>query len=254
MTGGPEDFHGTNVRSESGEKIGQGSSGVKASGLLMTGGVLYMWARNAQNSQLAWSHDRGESWNWSDWKMTTSFGCPTFVNFGRDDSGARDSMVYLVSPDSPSAYLAADHMVMARVPKEEITRRESYQFFVSIDSAGQAIWSPNIDDRGAVFDHPGRCYRGGICYNAGLNRYLWCQTLPESTHPQGPRFQGGFGIYDAPQPWGPWTTVFFTESWDVGPGESSTLTPKWISKDGRTIHLVFSGDDAFSVRRGVLIR
>ena len=21
------------------------------------------------------------------------------------------------------------------------------------------------------------------------------------------RFQGGFGIYDAPEPWGPWTTV-----------------------------------------------
>ena len=55
-------------------------------------------------------------------------------------------------------------------------------------------------------------------YNAGLKRYLWCQVLPTSKHPQGPRFQGGFGVYDAPEPWGPWTTVFYTDEWDVGPG------------------------------------
>jgi hypothetical protein len=28
---------------------------------------------------------------------------------------------------------------------------------------------------------------------------------------------------------------------------------KWMSPDGRTVHLVFSGDDAFSVRRGTLV-
>ena len=63
------------------------------------------------------------------------------------------------------------------------------------------------------------------------------------------RFAGGFGIYDAPEPWGPWTTIFHTEAWDVGPGETSSLPPKWMSKDGRTLHLVFSGDDSFSVRK-----
>ncbi len=42
-----------------------------------------------------------------------------------------------------------------------------------------------------------------ISYDAGLERYLWCQTLPGGDA----RFRGGFGIYDAPEPWGPWTTV-----------------------------------------------
>jgi hypothetical protein len=63
------------------------------------------------------------------------------------------------------------------------------------------------------------------------------------------RFQGGFGIYDAPEPWGPWTTVFYTPAWDVGPGETNSFPTKWISADGRTAHLVFSGDDSFSVRQ-----
>src|SRR5438552_18589539 len=63
---------------------------------------------------------------------------------------------------------------------------------------------------------------------------------------------GGFGSFDAPEPWGPWTTVFYTEAWDVGPGESSSLPTKWISADGQTVYLVFSGDDNFSVRKARL--
>src|SRR5207245_10174055 len=67
------------------------------------------------------------------------------------------------------------------------------------------------------------------------------------------RFRGGFGIYDAPEPWGPWTTVTYTEAWDVGPGESSSFPTKWMSGDGRTAHLVFSGDDCFSVRQATFV-
>jgi hypothetical protein len=181
--------------------------------------------------------------------LTDSFGCPTFWNFGPNYAGARDEFVYIYSPDSDSAYNAADRMVLTRVVKDRLTERGAYEFLVSIDSGGQPIWDRDIQKRGAVFVHPGGCHRGGICYNAGLKRYLWCQVLPESHDPRGPRFEGGFGIYDAPEPWGPWTTVFFTRHWDVGPGESSSLPTKWLSSDGRTGHLVFSGDDCFSVRK-----
>ena len=103
-----------------------------------------------------------------------------------------------------------------------------------------------------MFTHPGQCYRTGITYHAGLKRYLWCQTDPDSTHPQGMRFEGGFRIFDAPEPWGPWTTVFATEHWDVGPGETSSFPTKWMSTDGKTLYLVFSGNDHFSVRKAVL--
>jgi hypothetical protein len=63
------------------------------------------------------------------------------------------------------------------------------------------------------------------------------------------RFEGGFGVYDAPEPWGPWTTAYFTENWDVGPGETSSFPPKWMSDDGKTMWLVFSGGDYFSARQ-----
>ncbi len=40
--------------------------------------------------------------------------------------------------------------------------------------------------------------------------------------------------------------------WDVGPGETASFPTKWMSADGKTVHLVFSGDDCFSVRKATL--
>ena len=252
ITGMPGDFRGHNVRSASGEDVGDGAKGRKASGLLMVDGVLYVLVRNVANSQLGWSTDRGNTWTWSDWKFTTSFGYPTFLNFGKNYAGARDDFVYIYSSDADSAYAAADRMVLARVDRRQLSNRSAYQFFVGTDGGGKPIWTGDLDRRGAVFSHPRQCYRGGITFNAGLQRYMWCQIHPDSKDDRGPRFQGGFGIYDAPEPWGPWTTVYFTPSWDVGPGETASFPTKWMSQDGRTVHLVFSGDDCFSVRKATL--
>ena len=63
VTGSPSAFQGINIRSETGERTGNGAKGAKASGMLMVGGVLYMWARNLGNSQLAWSPDHGRTWS-----------------------------------------------------------------------------------------------------------------------------------------------------------------------------------------------
>ena len=217
--------------------------------MLMVDGVLYLWVRNAGNSQLAWSADRGKTWAWADWKFTTSFGCPTFLNFGQNYAGARDGFVYVYSHDADSAYEPADRMVLARVPKDRIRDRGAYEFFKGLDAQGRPRWTDEIAERGAVFDAPGRCYRSGITYNAGLKRYLWCQISRGRKGGRRTRgSQGGFGVYDAPEPWGPWTTAFFTEKWDVGPGETASFPTKWMSADGKTLHLVFSGDDHFAVR------
>jgi len=252
IVGSPDDFRGINVRTESGERLGQGAKGAKASGMLCIDGVLYMLVRNTGNAQMAWSDDYGKTWTWCDWRFRTSFGAPTFLNVGKNYAGARDDFVYIYSHDSDSAYIAADRFVMARVPKNRIKERKAYEFFKGLNESAEPIWTKDIRDRGAVFIHPGKCYRSGISYNPGLKRYLWCQILPFSTDSRGPRFQGGFGVYDAPQPWGPWTTVFYAENWDVGPGETSSFPVKWMSQDGQTCYLLFSGDDCFSVRQATL--
>ncbi len=253
IVGGPGDFKGINIRSKTGEFVGEGRNGKKASSLLMINGILYMWIRNASGngigSQLAWSSDYGRKWKFADWKFTKSFGYPVFLNFGKNYHGARDNYVYIYSHDENDAYKPADRMVLARVPKDKLSDPASYEFFSSADKSGEPVWSKDINRRGAVFSNPAMCCRSGMSYDEGLKRYLWCQIIPESNHPQGPRFQGGFGIYEAPEPWGPWSTVYYTRDWDAGPGETSSFPTSWMSADGKTCYLVFSGDDCFSVRK-----
>jgi CubicO group peptidase (beta-lactamase class C family) len=253
ITGPASAFDGVNIRAATGEQLGDGPTGKKASGMLMVDSTLYMWTRNADlsgnQSQLAWSSDHGATWAWSGWKFA-EFGYPTFVNFGKNYAGARDSYVYAVSHDNASAYAPADRFILMRVPKHRIRDRAAYEFFKNRDASGDPVWTADIAKRGSVFTFAGRCRRSGISYNAPLRRYLWWQMVHEDGVDH--RFAGGFGIYDAPEPWGPWTTTYFTTKWDMGPGETGSFPTKWMSTDGKTVSLVFSGNDTFAVRHATL--
>lgn len=241
---------GVNIRSSTGELKGDGRSGKKASGMLMADGILYCFLRNADNngrqSQLAWSSDYAATWTRSPWKFA-ELGYPCFLNFGQNYDGARDGYVYVYSPDTPSAYNETDTVVLARVPTGSITIRGAYEFFAGLDAEGDPVWSGDINQRKAVFTFVGGCNRIDVTYNAPLRRYL---LVTRSRAQAGGKNQ--FSIYDAPEPWGPWTTVFYTENWDVDPGESAHIPSKWISSDGKTCHLVFAGSDSFAVRQFIL--
>jgi len=258
IDGTVENFRGENIRAPSLETLGDGAKGKKASGILCVKGVLYLWARNAGNSQLAWSSDHGRTWTWADWKFTNSFGCPTFVNFGRDYEGNSDGFAYVLSPDAKDAYSLADRFVLARVPVNRIHERTSYEFLRAVDAHGTPVWTPHLDQRGAILSRELGCYRPSVTFNAGLKRFLLVHARPNalSRDKAGKidvRFHGGLVIYEARQPWGPWSVVFETTDWDVGPGDSASFPSKWISDDGRTMHLVFSGEDSFSIRKATVV-
>jgi len=247
VTGTPPRIQGVNLRSPTAEQTGDGAGGRKASGLLMVDGVLYMWVRNAdgrgRQSQLAVSKDHGRTWTWPRWRLA-ELGYPCFLNFGRDYAGARDRYAYVYSPDTPSAYEASDAVVLARVPADRIAERGAYEFFAGPGGDDRPAWSRDICRRKPVLTLPGGCNRLSAVHDAPLKRYLMTMRS---------RGRGGrFSLFDAPEPWGPWTTAFTTTQWDTDPGESQHIPARWIGPDGRTFHLVFSGGDSFSVRRGRL--
>jgi hypothetical protein len=98
-----------------------------------------------------------------------------------------------------------------------------------------------IGRRGTVFRYPGNCQRVDVVYDSGIKRYLIALSYDHS---------GAWGLFDAPEPWGRWTTVLHRE-WDVPNTHGYRLPAKWISADGLTLTLVFSGtkpNDAFCTR------
>jgi hypothetical protein len=242
IEGGPGDFRGVNARSETFERFGNGAKGPKASGLLMVDGKLYALVRNTEPARLCWSADRGATWEWADWKLERGFGCPTFVNFGPNYAGARDGFVYIVSHDADTAYEVAERFVLARVPKGRLRERGAYEYFTEMVD-GEPRWGRDASTRSGILAPPNKCYRCTVSYDAGLKRYLLCQAGADR------KAEVGFGIFDAPEPWGPWTTVYYARKWDVEPGESCGFPTKWMNDDGKTLHLVFSGGDSFNVRK-----
>ena len=243
VRGGPRDWNGENLRSDSIERTGDGAAGPKTSGMLMVDGVLYALIRNTDTCTLAWSTDHGKNWEWG-FRFRKSFGFGTFLNFGRNYAGARDEFVYVYSSDGDSNYVVYDRVILARVARGRLRERETYEFFERYDDAGRPVWNKDIGKRGAVFTQDDRCANLGAAYHAPSKRYLL--TMGSQA--------GVLGIYDAPEPWGPWTTVFHTPKWDVGDTHTYHIPTKWMAKDH--LYVVFSGRpyegknyDAFCVRR-----
>jgi len=245
IEGSAGDIRGVNIRSATGERMGNGAKGPKASGMLMVDGVLYLWVRNAHNAQLAWSADHGKTWEWR-FRFPSGFGSPAFLNFGKNYRGARDKYVYTYSQDGASAYESDDSLLLARVAKDRLRDRSSWEFLERLDEHGTPVWTADIGRRGEVFRYPRHCRRVDGVYDAALKRYLLAVAYDQ---------ESGWGIYDAPEPWGPWTTAFHTEHWDFDHTHGYRLPAKWIEGDGRAMALVFSGlapYDAFCVRRMTL--
>ena len=239
VTGGAGDFRGVNLRSDA-ERTGGGASSPKASGILMVDGVLYLWVRNVGNAQLLWSRDRGKTWQWG-FKMAEGFGSPAFLNFERNYAGARDRFVYTYSQDGPSAYESDNGLVLARVAKDRISDRSAWEFYAGADGNGGPVWTADLARRVPVFAYPANCGRVDVVYDAGIKRYLMALAYDHA---------GGWGLFDAPKPWGPWTTILHRQ-WDVADTHGYRLPSKWISPDGLRMTLVFSGlkpNDAFCTR------
>jgi hypothetical protein len=249
----------------------------KSYGLICVGGVFTMWVTQIQKEEpfkdvrLAVSTDHGASWKLADWAFTReeSVMVPTICNFGRDYAGARDEFVYhylirfrsLTGPDNyedKASYLNVQRpgaIDLARVPKEKMLERSSWTFYTGRDAAGNPRWTSNLAERQPVFEDAagGVGWNLSVSYNAGLKRYLLLTEHGES-------HRGKPGIFDAPEPWGPWATVLYEEAWGNGHILLNTFTwlipTKWQSADGKSFSLIFSGrkeNDSWNMVRGEFV-
>jgi hypothetical protein len=242
---------------------GDGAGGKKGSGLISIKGVMFAWLSNADNNgngcELGQSINSGVVWEWNK-LIFSEFGYCSFVNFGMDNNHGNygdDGYVYIVTHDNPSAYSYSDRFVLMRVPENQITTKSAYQFYAGVDN-GIASWTSNVASRGYTFIYPTstpthqRAQRSTMTYNPGIGRFLWYHGGYGGGGPDRTTNIDSMRIFEAPHPWGPWRTAYYDDLWDMPPGESGGFPSKWFSADGKTVYLVYSANNQFSVRKAML--
>jgi len=235
----------------------------KSYGIISIKDTLYMWVSpysgpdNYKEARLSYSADRGASWTQADWAFTQdeALVLPTILQFGKEYDGARDDYVYhyaiRLKDASDLKIQIPGEIDLIRVPQDHLLERDAYEFFAGLDSSGDPIWTADIEARKPVFeDANGVGWTVSVSYNAGLKRYLLITEHDES-------FAGNMGIFDAPEPWGPWTTVGYYNNWG---GTEETFfwnfSNKWLSEDGLEFTLIYTGigeHDSWHLVRGRFI-
>ncbi len=143
---------------------------------------------------------------------------------------------------------------MARAPKDKVEDRRAYRFFSGLDAEGAPTWSADIGKRKPIFTDPRGTQRISLTYNAAIRRYIMTAShrVGQGTH------NASLGVFDAPEPWGPWTTVYYDDHWSGNDRTYHHKFPtKWMSADGKTMWLLYSGlggnNYAFCLRKATLV-
>jgi hypothetical protein len=260
ISGTPPQLAATSLASSVGTNWSGSGFDRKPTGMLCINSTLYLAFQNldaisfnsAPAASIAKSSDYGNTWTWN--AAVPMFGgsgkAPLFttiffLDYGKNSVNAIDGYVYAYGLDNN--WRSQQAMSLGRVPAGSVQTRSAWQFFAGTDSSGNPMWTSDITQKAPVLVDTRLLYpvmfgtdcpaqdaviaQGGVVYDKPLQRYIFT-SWSCSTHE----------IYEAPQPWGPWSHV---ASNDFGPlrglynrGQYGTSIPsKFISSDGKTLML-----------------
>jgi len=245
--------------------------GGKAYSLLSIDGTLYTWrcgdtdgASSLEFQELYRSTDYSATWRSTGAKFTQSsfkegdygFYCPVFLQYGQDYEGARDDYVYMYAPNiqqNETLYpQTPGEVTLIRTSKNRVNVRSAFEFYAGLGADGEPVWTFDVNDRKPVLEDPenGVTQHIAALYNPGLDRYIL--TTEHSEHAEG-----NIAIYDGPTPWGPWTTVHFSDSFGrfktLDNGFMWVFPSKWLSEDGKSFAMIYTGkgrNDSWNVLKG----
>src|SRR5580704_4757276 len=243
---------------------GWGGCGPKPTGFISVEGTLYLAFQNmtgisnlppnpldimmiyghGYDAQIVQSRDFGKTWQPDvsalDKPMFPgrTFGAPAFINYGRDNEGARDNYVYAISGEG---WDNGSHLRLGRVPRTDILSAGRWEWVSSIGTGNTPTWSAHLGEASAVLTHPGYLGYVDMVYVHRLRRYLvlsWHHKVKCN-----PDAGSELIVYDSPEPWGPFTLVHHEDPW-----ESPELNPynprlplKWFDQTTLKGWIVFSG-------------
>ncbi|MBN2326924.1 MAG: hypothetical protein JXR73_07205 [Candidatus Omnitrophica bacterium] len=184
------------------------------------------------------------------WGHPVKIGAPHFVDFGRNMEHSPDGKAYLVGhgaaePDAKPrfanlSWISGDQIYLIRVQPgvESINDPGRYEFFAGHDPSGQPRWSHDFDAIQPLIDWNNNCGCVTVTYNAPLKKYLMCVTDGWPTCAKMNSY-----ILEADRITGPWKLVSYMKEFGEQ-GYFLNFPTKFISPDGRTLWLCYSGNFA----------
>jgi hypothetical protein len=260
VDGGPRDYRGTNLAGGKGAPHPAPFRG-KSLGLLALGDRVYVWRSGDGTGEKMFGLNElwrvesgGARWANTGVVFRPTAGDPGFYSvavcqFGPGYAGARDEYVYLYAPEviDPGHWdiQRPGRVALFRVPAGRVEDRSAYEFFAGAGADGRPTWTRDAAGRKPVWeDARNGGHRIAVGYNPGLKRFLL------STMTVGR--DGWQAVYDAPEPWGPWTTAYFARDPDLWGAKVivPTFVNKWLSPDGRRFVAVFTRNDHWATVEG----
>ena len=237
---------------------GGGGHGPKPSGMICVEGSLYLAFQNmlghkppahGTNSQhgsdafILVSHQHGQYWlpHFTEMPPTPmfpgyKFGGPAFVNFGKNNAGARDEYVYALSGDQ---WDNGSDIRLGRVPATTITDPAAWEWVSDLHDVTHPQWSDDLEHSLPIVSWERHLGMPDMVYLPAIKRYLLLSWhLHEDFNPSG----SDLIIMESPEPWGPFSLVHYA------PWEDARVSPycpriplKWLEPDGLTGWMLFSG-------------
>ena len=182
------------------------------------------------------------------WGHPVKIGSPHFVDFGKNMEHSPDGKAYLVGhgavePDPKPrfanlSWISGDQIYLTRVVPsiENINDESKYEYFAGHNKKGKPIWSYNFDDIRPLLDWNDNMGCVTATYNAPLGKYLMCVTDGWPTVAKMNSY-----ILESDKITGPWKLVTYMKEFGEQ-GYFLNFPSKFISKDGRTLWLCYSGN------------
>ncbi|UCF19740.1 MAG: hypothetical protein JSU87_17805 [Gemmatimonadota bacterium] len=234
----------------------------KSTSMLCLNGVLYAWrSTGGREAALEWkqiirSRDKGAVWEEDVFPQSRLEGgepgrpgLPYFIDYGKNYSANRDGYVYIytIRIEDPEVWDVQKPGVvwLARAPtaNEAFANVANWEWVVGLDSNHNPTWGA-MDGRVPVLEDPDGVMRNSALYNPGLDRFIMVTNHTE-------RNEGNLAIWEAPEPWGPWSLVMKDFGWPAGGEVDQTFafgnfSAKWMSADGRRCVFVWFRPDAWN--------
>lgn len=174
-----------------------------------------------------------------------TFSTPFFVDYGKDGKeNVHEADRYVYATSNDGAWNNGNWMTLGRVSRHRISHLDAqdWEFVHGFDDKHNPIWKSGHAGALYTFWAPGRTSMCGIQYVKPLGRYILPQWHYTRLDDPSRTFDAArWEFYEAPAPWGPWSS-FYTQEFEPEGWYNPCIPAKFISPDGKKLWIFTAGN------------